>query len=110
MKVCLDHTGLWLASLAEKVLSIKNSALRELRKYSQEPLPRGLSHVCGEGGGRFLNSYTPAIMQQRQGGVNVQAAAEQVDWVCTFLDKYRYEHLSPQCSAGHGCRQGLNFL
>lgn len=87
-------SGLWLASLAEKVLAIKRAAMRELRKYSQQPLPRGLSHVRGEGGGRFLHSYTPSITQQRQGGVNVQAAAEQAEWVCTFLDKFRCETLA----------------
>ena len=45
--------------------------------------------VRGGGGGRGLASYVAAIEQQRQGGIHLQAVADQLVRVADLLAAYR---------------------
>lgn len=75
--------------MAAKVLRLRDRALRELRKYTDQKLPPALTRTCGGGNGRLAQSYCSAVELQRRGGIHIQETAYQVERLCAHLAAYR---------------------
>jgi hypothetical protein len=86
---CSAPAGQWLASLSARVVVVKEAALAELRKYTDAAFAPNIFKVRGGGCGRGQSSYADAVEQQRQGGVHMQAAADQIARVSDLLAAYR---------------------
>ena len=83
----IASAGIWLKSLSQRLLHLKEEAMGELRKHSTAALTPALFRVRGEGAGR--------LALEKQGGMHMQAAADQITRIADLLAEYRCANL--QC-------------